>query len=45
MSCGRSRYGKIAHSLNARPSAVLGFQTPEKMFDVELLKLSAAIQI
>jgi transposase, IS30 family len=36
---------KIAHSLNTRPRAVLGFQTPEEVFNSELLKLGGALQI
>jgi IS30 family transposase len=36
---------KIAHSLNTRPRAVLGFQTPEEVFMAELSKLSDALQI
>jgi transposase, IS30 family len=36
---------KIAHSLNTRPRAVLGFQTPEEVFNSELMKLGGALQI
>ena len=36
---------KIAHSLNTRPRAVLGFQTPEEVFMEELSKLGGALQI
>jgi IS30 family transposase len=36
---------RIAHSLNTRPRAVLGFQTPEEVFMAELSKLSDALQI
>lgn len=36
---------KIANSLNTRPRAVLGFQTPEEVFMAELSKLSGALQI
>ena len=34
-----------AHSLNTRPCAVLGFQTPEEVFMAELSKLGDALQI
>ena len=33
------------HSLNTRPRAVLGFQTPEEVFMAELSKLGGALQI
>jgi IS30 family transposase len=36
---------RIAHSLNTRPRAVLGFQTPEEVFMIELSKLGDALQI
>jgi transposase, IS30 family len=36
---------RIAHSLNTRPRAVLGFQTPEEVFNAELAKLGGALQI
>lgn len=36
---------RIAHSLNTRPRAVLGFQTPEEVFMAELSKLGDALQI
>jgi transposase, IS30 family len=35
---------RIAHSLNTRPRAVLGFQTPEEVFMAELSKLGDALQ-
>ena len=34
-----------AHSLNTRPRAALGFQTPEEVFMAELSKLGDALQI
>lgn len=36
---------RIAHSLNTRPRAVLGFQTPEEVFMAELSKLGDALQM
>lgn len=36
---------KIAKSLNTRPRAVLGFQTPEEVYIKELSKLGVALQI
>ena len=33
---------KIAESLNTRPRAVLGFRTPQEVFDEECRKLEAA---
>jgi transposase, IS30 family len=36
---------RIAHSLNTRPRAVLGFQTPEEVFINELSKLGGALQM
>jgi transposase, IS30 family len=36
---------RIAYSLNTRPRAVLGFQTPEEVFNAELSKLGDALQI
>ena len=36
---------RIAHSLNTRPRAVLGFHTPEEVFMIELSKLGDALQI
>jgi hypothetical protein len=36
---------KIAHSLDTRPRAVLGFQTPEEVFMTELSKLGDVLQI
>ena len=36
---------KIAASLNTRPRACLGFQTPEEVFYNEIQRLSVALQI
>ena len=36
---------KIAHSLDTRPRAVLGFQTPDEVFMTELSKLGDVLQI
>lgn len=41
----RADIERIAHSLNTRPRAVLGFQTPEEVFMAELSKLGDALQI
>jgi IS30 family transposase len=35
---------RIAHSLNTRPRAILGFQTPEEVFISECKKLGVALQ-
>ena len=36
---------KIAHSLNTRPRAWLGFQTPEEVFYNEIQRPGVALQI
>ena len=36
---------RIAESLNTRPRAVLGFQTPQDVFNVEYRKLAVALQL
>jgi len=36
---------KIAHSLNTRPRACLGFQTPEQVFYNEIQRKGVALQI
>jgi len=37
--------GRIAYSLDTRPRAVLGFQTPDEVFMAELAKPGGALQI
>jgi IS30 family transposase len=36
---------RIAHSLNTRPRACLGFQTPEEVFYNEIQRPGVALQI
>ena len=36
---------KIAKSLNTRPRKILGFQTPEEVFNKEISKLSVALHL
>ena len=41
----QSDLNKIAQSLNTRPRACLGFQTPEEVFNKEMQKPGVALQI
>jgi transposase, IS30 family len=43
--CSLRDLDKIAHSLNTRPRAVLGFQAPEDGFMAELSKFGGVLQM